>query len=198
MQSLTDKQKEKLINLLKNTEQELADNLNMFTNKNFVVSMRNADFKPISDILAMFNESGESMITAVLLLALVGIKGDMLLLFPEKSAIQFVKIILEREDDEFNCWDDLEVSTLCETTNIFGTSFANKLGEQINLTITTTKPHFTVNYFSAIMQELVMEYAQFGDKILAIDMEFRENELDFSGYFFFMPSPESLRILVGD
>lgn len=194
---ITKEQKEYLIKLLKSTEHELTDNLNSFTGKNFTISIKNADFKKFSEISKIFGNSKESAVAAVLLLALIGIKGYMLLTFPDNSAKIFINALLERDENEFDNWSDIEISALCETGNIFGTTFANKIGEQINKTITTTKPHLTINYFNAIIEELIIEYAELGDKILIIEMDFKEKELDFKGYFFFIPSPESLPILLG-
>jgi len=194
---ITKEQKDYLIKLLKSTERELTDNLNSFTEKNFTICIKNSDFKKFSEISEIFGNSKESEIAAVLLLALNGIKGYMLLIFPINSAKIFINTLIEREENEFDNWSDMEISTLCETANIFGTTFTNKIGEQINKTITTTKPHFAINYFNAIIEELLIEYAELGDKILIIEMNFKEKELDFEGYFFFIPSPESLPVLLG-
>ena len=195
---LTEKQHKRLVELIRNTENDLTENMSMFTGKDFSIEISKCNFRDINQIYNLFSLENDTLITATLLLSLIGIKGYLLLIFTEESAKRFINILLEREESEFENWNDLEISTLCETTNIFGTTFANKIGEQINSTITTTKPHFTVNYFAAVIQELVLEYAQNSDNLLIVEMKFIEKNFNLEGYFIFMPDPESLPVIFGE
>jgi len=194
---LKEEQKNNLMNFLKSAGVDLQENLNLFSGKNLEIKINNIHFKKFNELSELFCEKGEPMMTAVAVLMLIGINGYFIIALKSEAAENFARNILGKDSNNFNNWDEMEVSTICETSNILGTTFANSIGKALGRIITTTRPHFNLYYFSPIIQELVASYAEMSDDILMLEMNFLENDKDFEMNFFFIPAPDSLEELTG-
>jgi chemotaxis protein CheC len=175
---------------------------------------------PFGDIAKIMGE-GDRMVVTVLMRMTGKITGNTVLIFSEESARHLIGKMIKKtiippnpplekggikgdltlekggkEDLGNNGFDVMDRSIMEETGNIIVTAFLNSLVAHLDIAISSTPPVFIHDYAGAILEMAVMEYAPVADYALLFNTEFYEVNTKVDGYFFILPSPESLNILL--
>ena len=96
-----------------------------------------------------------------------------------------------KEPDE--PFDEMELSALKEIGNIITASYLTALSNMTNLTIAPSIPYVSVDMAGAILSVPAIEFGKLGDKALLIESQFKDLDVDISGYFILIPTLESYK-----
>lgn len=130
--------------------------------------------------------------------SLVGdIGGFFLFMFRTEDSYKMTDMVLKRPLGTTTESDEVVQSVMLETCNIVGSSFSNSLVNMLQIKLLPSAPNICCDLGGAIMGNVFIEFATSSDRIFFIDTEYVCEQGMFEGYFFFLPSPESLPVLLG-
>lgn len=124
------------------------------------------------------------------------VTGNILFIFSEANAFSLTHKILKDKASSKMQWEPIDISIIEETANIVGSAFINAMVSYLDIDMKPTSPAFMRDYTGAIMQLILMEYAEVGDDALFFEIKFFEPSENIDGYLFLLPSPDSLRFLL--
>lgn len=135
---------------------------------------------------------GAETLVAGILLNLEGdIDGSMLFMLESNAAKMLVQQLMGCEvgsDDSFN---EMEISALQEIGNIISGAYLSAISKLTSLTISVSVPSLAVDMAGAILSVPAIEFGKLGDKALLIESQFKDLDVDISGYFILIPTLES-------
>ncbi len=159
------------------------------------LEITDVSFVPFGDIVKNVGDV-DKMVVSILLRMNGDIKGNMIFIFSEDSAAYLIEKISKKKVSNLSELSTMNRSILEETWNIVGTAFLNSLVTYLDILISTSAPAFIYDYAAAILEMAVMEYAPVSDYALLFKTKFYEANTKIDGYFFILPSPESLSSLL--
>jgi chemotaxis protein CheC len=117
---------------------------------------------PLGDLSSIIGDPDAP--TAAIHMPIEGtIKGDVLLLLPEATALRLTEMLIGTEVGTTTELGEFEQSALQETGNIVGTSFANCLSQWLNLKVVPGAPRFAYDLACAVVEPLLAEQAAHAD-----------------------------------
>ncbi len=145
-------------------------------------------FKELGEIVG-----GAETLVAGILLSLSGdVEGMMLFMLEYEAArhlvCQLMGIPQEEENVEFT---DMAKSALQEIGNIISGAYLSAISSLTNLTIISSVPYLSIDMAGAILSVPAIEFGKLGDRALLIESQFKDLEVDISGYFILIPTLES-------
>ncbi len=159
------------------------------------LEITDVSFVPCEDIVKNVGDV-DKMVVSILLRMNGDIKGNMIFIFSEDSAAYLIEKVGKKKVSKLSELSTMNRSILEETGNIVGTAFLNSLVTYLDILISTSAPAFIYDYAAAILEMAVMEYAPVSDYALLFKTKFYEANTKIDGYFFILPSPESLSSLL--
>jgi len=134
--------------------------------------------------------------------SLIGeIQGHFLFVFKLEDAFKMADMVLRRPIGTTCEPDEVVQSVVLETCNIVGSSFSNSLVNLLNIKLLPSAPVVCCDLGGAVLSNVFAEYAIYGDELFFIDTEYLHTEYlhdehKISGYFFILPTPDSLPVLL--
>ncbi|MBI5862912.1 MAG: hypothetical protein HZB38_00075 [Planctomycetes bacterium] len=137
----------------------------------------------------------ETVVAAIHMPLTGDITGDVLLAIPEEIAFKLADCLLGQPPGTANSFGDLECSSLEETANIVGTSFANCLAQWLNVSVIPHAPTFAHDLSCAVVDPLLLQQAAVADEawISRTEFEFERQSIDWR--LLLLLSPESVELL---
>ena len=86
---------------------------------------------------------------------------------------------------------ELDQSALQEVGNIISGAYLSAISSMTNLTIAVSVPSLAFDMAGAILSVPAIEFGKMGDKALLIESQFKDLDVDISGYFILIPTMES-------
>lgn len=123
-------------------------------------------------------------------------RGNILLLFPEESAVKLVEILVGKDIEEDLELNDVETSALKEVGNILTSSYLSSIGKLLDINLIPSVPGISHDMAGAVIDYILIELSQMGDTALLIETQFLESEDQIQGHFFLIPDPSSLKTFV--
>jgi chemotaxis protein CheC len=120
--------------------------------------------------------------------------SSILFVLPVANAKKIVNSLMGKEFDADI--DDMGHSALMEVGNILAGSYLNALAMVTSLSFTPSVPSLSIDMAGAILSEVIINLGEVADYALIIETKFKEGEADVSGYFFLLPEPQSLQIIL--
>lgn len=120
------------------------------------------------------------------------VSGDVLLVFPEKTALRLVDIMLDVPEGTTKVFGELEKSCLQETGNIVGSAFTNSLSSWLKLQTIPASPTVVHDLACAVVQPVLIDQAGLGDEALVAKTEFELDKEHMDWVLLLLPSAESL------
>ena len=151
-----------------------------------VPHVRLVDFNEISTIIGC----EENVMVGILIMLSGDVNGMMMFLLDEAIAKNLVNILMGREDDSLN-FDDIEMSAIMEIGNIISGAYLSAISSLTNMLITASVPSLTFDMAGAILSVPAIEFGKLGDKALLIESQFKDMDVDISGYFILIPTLDS-------
>ena len=121
------------------------------------------------------------------------ITGSMMFLMKLDSAHYLVNKLMGRPADYAEDFDEMDMSALKEIGNIIAGSYLNALSAMTQLTIAPSVPYIAIDMAGAILSVPAIEFGKLGDKALLIESQFKDLDVDISGYFILIPTLESYK-----
>lgn len=161
------------------------------------VKMRVPDVR-VLEYQQVIDELGgaEKIITGILVPLHGDIKGMMMFLLQESFANVVLNTFLQRNEVKFHALDETERSTILEIGNIMAGSYLNALSELTGLSMKMAVPSMNVDMLGAILNVMLVEFAEVGDTVLFIDDGFIIDNVDIKSNIILIPEMESLDTLM--
>jgi len=150
------------------------------------------EFKDLSEVLG----GAENPIVGILL----GLEGDisgMIMFVLEQSAAHIlINMLMGKNIDNFEDFDDMDLSALKEIGNIISGAYLSSLSSLTNLKILATIPYMAIDMAGAILSVPAIEFGKVGDKALLIQTDFGGDRENVFGYFILIPDMPSYGIIL--
>ena len=135
---------------------------------------------------------GAETLVAGILLSLEGdIQGSMLFILESNSARLLVQQLMGCKDDSTEQFTEMETSALQEIGNIISGAYLSAISSLTNMLITASVPSLAFDMAGAILSVPAIEFGKLGDKALLIESQFKDMDVDISGYFILIPTLDS-------
>lgn len=154
----------------------------------FVPKVEMLAFKELAEIIG----GAETLVAGILLTLEGDIQGSMLFILENNAAHHLVyKLMGSGEGQQADSFSEMELSALMEIGNIISGAYLTAISKMTGLSIIPTVPSLAVDMAGAILSVPAIEFGKLGDKALLIESQFRDEEIDISGYFILIPTLES-------
>lgn len=151
-----------------------------------VPKVRIIDFKDIATILG----GEEELIVGIYLNLKEDIEGNIMFTIDIESAINLLKMLLDREVEEL---DEISISALSEVGNILSSSYVNALSALTGMKIAVSVPSLAIDMAGAILSVPATQFGLISDKVLFIETVFEEGDNQVKGNLFLLPNIESFQ-----
>jgi len=153
------------------------------------MSVPNVELMPVEKIGGAIG-SEEQVVVGIMLGVETDVNGSMMFIMDMASAHKMVNLLMMRDVNYNNDFDEMDLSALKEIGNIIAGSYLSALSGLTNLTISPTVPYVSVDMAAAILSVPAIQFGLISDKALMIKTEIGgDNKID--GYFILMPDEES-------
>lgn len=128
----------------------------------------------------------EALVTGIYLPITGDVKGSVLLIFPQKSALLLADIIQGKEPGTTKKLDEMDKSALEETGNILAGNCLTALSKFLRIKLVEHIPDITSDMISAVMDYVVVKFGQEAERALVLEVEFNTKGKKIPGYFFLL------------
>lgn len=136
---------------------------------------------------------------AVVLGAYLSISGDItghiMLLFPERRALQCVDLMCGHAPGTTIEPDEMALSAVAELGNIVGSAFVNALADHAGLALHPSPPAVIHDMALALIQSVHAEVLAAGSEVVMIDTVFEDASGEVAGLLIVAPDPATLSAL---
>jgi len=130
---------------------------------------------------------------AVVLGAYLGMSGDIeghvMLLFPERRALECVDLMYGEPVGTTTEPDDLAMSAVAELGNIVGSAFVNALADHVRLILHPSPPTVVHDMAIALVETIYAEILSRGSEVVMIDTIFEDPNGKTAGLLIVAPDP---------
>lgn len=136
---------------------------------------------------------GPETLVAGILLSLEGDVDGMMLFVLESSAAHMLvnQLMGCSYSEDSGAFSEMEQSALKEIGNIIAGAYLSSISTLTNMLITSSVPYLSFDMAGAILSVPAIEFGKLGDKALLIESQFKDLDVDISGYFILIPTLES-------
>lgn len=133
----------------------------------------------------------ETLVAGILLTIDGDINGTMLFMLESSAAHLLVRQLLGLESNDDSPFTEMEISALQEIGNIISGAYLSAISTMTNLQISVSVPSLAFDMAGAILSVPAIEFGKLGDEALLIESQFKDMDVDISGYFILIPTMES-------
>ena len=172
-----------------------ATALSQIINKKIDMNVPKVAFVPIEAVPDLVG--GPDVIVVGIFLRVYGkAPSNILFLMPQKSAFYLVDTLLGKPKGATKTLDGMDESALKEIGNILSGAYLNAFFNFTHISMLPSIPAMTMDMAGAILNVVLVQLGQMGDKAMVIETEFLSEEEGINGHFFLVPDPGSLGTLV--
>ena len=153
------------------------------------MSVPEVAFLPVEELGSAIGAEDE-IIVGIMLGVEGDIDGSMMFLMDMQSAHHVVNMLMMRDPDYSEPFNEMDLSAIKEVGNIIAGSYLSALSGLTNLTILPSVPFVAVDMAAAILSVPAVQFGIFGDNALMINTEFSD-DLGIKGHFILMPEEDS-------
>ncbi|UCD85069.1 MAG: chemotaxis protein CheC [Deltaproteobacteria bacterium] len=172
-----------------------ANALSQLVKQQVMIHITEIKIAKLSQILEIVGGT-EISVAAVYFQIFGDAQGNILLIFPEKSAEALSSQLLKKKKQEGILATVEGESALKEVGNILSGSFLNAFGSMVGLTLIPSIPYFIWDTAGTVMDYTSITHGQKGDLTLMLRTQLKTKKEDIQGHFFLLPSPQSLSIIL--
>lgn len=122
--------------------------------------------------------------------------SNILFLLPQKSAFYLVDTLMGKPHGSTTSLDAMEQSALMEIGNILSGAYLNAFFTFTKITMLPSIPALAMDMAGAILNVVLAQLGQMGDRALVIETEFLSEDDGINGQFFLVPDPGSLNTII--
>ncbi len=139
----------------------------------------------------------ESLVLGAYLTISGDITGHVMLLFPERRALECVDLMCGQPAGTTTEPDELAESAIGELGNIVGSAFVNALADDLNLILHPSPPAILHDMAIALVQTVYAEVLSQGGDVVMMDAVFEDEKGRTAGLLIVAPDPVSIERLQG-
>lgn len=146
-------------------------------------------FVPISEVVFL-TENPEGIVMAAQVTLSGKISGHLIFMLTPRSweaCKELLKI--------YTPGTDIEISAFAELANIACSSFISKLSDLLGIPISFTPPQTLEEMMATVLEGTLIEQSESSD-LLTVETTFESRETAFKGFLIFIPSEESVKIML--
>ncbi len=117
-------------------------------------------------------------------------KGTMLTIFTQETAVFFVKKLLSGDDIDMT--SDIAQSALKEVGSILCGSYLSALSQLVNMSSVASVPAMAFDMLGAMLDFVLVEIGQIADEVFLVDTELYVSQKKLECSQLFLPKPETL------
>ena len=152
-----------------------------------VPQVRLLSFAELAEIIG----GAETLVAGILLNLEGDINGSMLFVLERNDAKMMVQQLTGFGQPGETEFTDLDKSALQEVGNIISGAYLSAISSMTNLTISVSVPSLAFDMAGAILSVPAIEFGKMGYTALLSESQFKDLDVDISGYFILIPTVES-------
>lgn len=178
-----------------------ATSLSVMLGRKIGLSVPKATLAPFSKIVEVIG-GAEKEVAGGYLFVNGGTPMGILFLLPREQIYYFLDLLFGTmttqtvNPQQNSDLTEMQESALKEIVNILAGSYLNSLGAFTQRVFVPSVPALTVDMAGAILGAVLQNIGNVSDYALIIENMFYEEEKQINGYFFFLPEPQTLEILL--
>ena len=122
--------------------------------------------------------------------------SNILFLLPQKSAFYLVDTLMGKPRGQTKSLDFMDESALMEIGNILSGAYLNAFFTFTQITMLPSIPALAMDMAGALLNVVLAQLGQMGDRALVIETEFLSEDDGINGQFFLVPDPGSLETII--
>ena len=122
--------------------------------------------------------------------------SNILFLLPQKSAFYLVDTLMGKPRGQTTSLDFMDESALMEIGNILSGAYLNAFFTFTQITMLPSIPALAMDMACALLNVVLAQLGQMGDRALVIETEFLSEDDGINGQFFLVPDPGSLETII--
>lgn len=134
----------------------------------------------------------ESVVLGAYLTISGDITGHVMLMFPERRALECVDLMCGQAPGTTTEADELAESAIGELGNIVGSAFVNALADHVNLVLHPSPPSILHDMAIALVESIYAEVLSQGGDVAMIDTVFEDHTGNTAGLLIIAPDPVCL------
>lgn len=178
---------------------DASNYLSTMTNKKVKVDIPWISFYDYEKIPETAGKKSD-LVSAVFMEMSGDIKGVILMLFPEKSAIKMSMLLQNKNLEKVEKQDELDEmgkSALMEAGgNILANAYLNAFANNLKIKIFDSVPQIATDMLGSVMDGVLGVYASKSEKTIVFKNNFRMGKESVEGYSYILFHPESLQFLI--
>ena len=135
------------------------------------------------------------MAVAVYLAVTGAAEGHMFLVYPPKTAMSLVDLLMGQESGTTQEITEMEASALGEMGNIMGSFYLNALSDASGLVLMPSPPAVIMDMAGSILDVALADILQESDDALVVEAIFSTKDQEITGNFLVLPNPSFLKEL---
>lgn len=172
-----------------------ATALSQIINKRIDMNVPKVDLVPIESVPDLVG-GADTIVVGVFLRVYGKAPGNILFLLPQRSAFYLVDTLMGREHGTTQKLDFMDESALMEIGNILSGAYLNAFFNFTHISMLPSIPALAMDMAGAILNIILVQLGQMGDRALVIETEFLAEDDGINGHFFLVPDPGSLGTLI--
>jgi len=172
-----------------------ATALSQIINRRIDMNVPRVDLVPLEAVPDLVG-GPDAIVVGIFLRVYGKAPSNILFLLPKKSAFYLVDKLMGRKHGETTKLDSMDESALMEIGNILTGAYLNAFFTFTKLTMLPSIPALAMDMAGAILNVVLVQLGQMGDKALVIETEFLSEDDGISGQFFLVPDPGSLETII--
>jgi chemotaxis protein CheC len=165
------------------------------TDKAIFLKAPEIDVIPLGDVPAIAGGNDSSAVSVCLLL-LGEARGNILLLFPGRSAFKLADLILQEDSGDAEELSEMAVSVLGEIGNLVSAYFLSTLSDYTGLKIQPSAPMIVHDMLEAIVSSAMLILEEAPEEILYVETNISDEGDTIQGYMMLFTDEETLRSIL--
>jgi chemotaxis protein CheC len=175
-----------------------SEALSIMTNQELSVEISGTDIAKLEEISKSIGEN--DLVTAVFLKIQGDLNGGIILLFPEKSGLNMVDLLLKNQSGTTQKLDSMGISALKETGNILVGNYLTAMSNNLHLNVIGSVPDLATDMKDSIMNSIAVELSKNNAReTMIFKMQFQVTDNSTSGQmlmFFDAASAEKMKSVI--
>lgn len=139
----------------------------------------------------------ETLVTGIYLPITGDVKGSVLIIFPQQSALLLADLVMRRKPGTAKDMDAMDKSALKEVGNILSGNCLTALSHFLGMRLVEHIPDLASDMIGAVMDYIIVRFGQKAERALVLEMEFNTRKgLKISGYFFLLFDLEQANLIL--
>lgn len=176
--------------LTKSVQQKLNDALASMVNRDVDFEIKKQGIITIPEVHNLVDQSGTN-VTSVYIPIMGDVVGDIFIFLPEQAGRNLADLLIGNEQGTTKIIGDFEMSALKEVGNITTGVIVTELADELKLSMMLTTPNLATDMVGALVDQVLIQYGETSNDLLAIEFKFKIKDLEIEGSFLLLFDEEA-------